>query len=115
MFRVVSTMVRKSLPPAMAIAVCAVIGCAGDDEDKEQPTPFGRTCYVDVPCEHGLACADVDGRGNFVCASRCDTSEECRDRHGVAVCAGDGYCALDCSNADCPGGEQCVSGGWCGG
>jgi hypothetical protein len=113
MSRLAGTMVRRSIAAVITIASCAVIGC-GDDEDKEQPTPFGRECYVDVPCEQGLACADV-GRGNFVCTSRCDTSEECRDRYGVAVCTDDGHCAIDCSDADCPGEALCVSGEWCSG
>jgi hypothetical protein len=108
-------MVRRAIT-AVIMGVCAAVGCGGGDEGEEEqpPTAFGRACYQNVPCQSGLTCADVDGRPNFLCTSRCSSDAECRGRHGVAACTGDGYCAIDCTDTTCPGDLWCVSGGWCG-
>jgi hypothetical protein len=108
----VTTALRKRIAAAiMTVAVCAAVAC-GDDDDKEVPTAFGRDCYEDVPCEEGLACSDVDNRATFQCTTRCDSSEECRDRYGSALCSEGGYCVRDC-DANCPDDQSCNSNGWC--
>jgi hypothetical protein len=109
-------MVRSRVAAMISVVTLwTAIGCGSDAKEKDQPTPFGRACYEDVPCAEGLFCADVDGNSNSLCTSRCQGDSECRDRHGIAMCTDiEGYCAIDCRDVDCPGNLICISGEWCG-
>jgi hypothetical protein len=95
------------------VALCALLGgCSGDDDDKPG---LGATCYSIDDCASGLVCANVAGSARTVmqCTSRCNASDECRDRHGVSFCIGTNYCVRSCEDASCPNGDFCNQYSWC--
>lgn len=113
-------------PPATALVsffTLTVLACSTSNPSySDDPTPapaatFGQACSTSTKCGDQLQCVTLQDGGPSLCTTTCDSSAECRNRYGVAVCIVDpvtvgssfvrGSCARDCSTASCPAGQTC--------
>lgn len=97
---------------AVAVLCLLFAGCSGEDDEKPG---LGASCSTTDQCASGLVCADIGGSARvlFQCTSRCNSSEECRNRHGTSFCIGTNYCVVSCQDTGCPSGDFCNQYDWC--
>jgi hypothetical protein len=118
-------LLRLALPTATVGLLLFFAACAGGSEESttESGGRLGAACDDSGDCRGSLACVtggEVDGYPSSAsvvvqqCTSRCEDSQECRDRHGVARCIDD-HCVVDCRDdvSVCPDGTICNDQGWC--